>query len=40
MYKDIITLSVVNFNALWGNKEVNLNRIQGYIEAAAKKVLT
>jgi predicted amidohydrolase len=37
MYKDILTLSVVNFNAVWGNKEKNLNRIKGYIEAAAKK---
>lgn len=35
--KDIITLSVVNFNAVWGKKDINLNRILGYIEAAAKK---
>lgn len=37
MFKDIITLSVVNFKAVWGDKEKNLNKIKGYIEAAAKK---
>lgn len=37
MNKDIINLSVVTFNAVWGDKEKNLNRILGYIECAAKK---
>lgn len=35
--KDIITISTVTFNAVWGDKAKNLNRIKGYIEAAAKK---
>lgn len=35
--KDIITVSTVTFNAKWGEKDKNLNRIMGYIEAAAKK---
>ena len=35
--KDIITVSTVTFNASWGEKEKNLDRIMGYIEAAAKK---
>lgn len=35
--KDIINVSTVTFNAVWGNKEKNLNRIKGYIEAAAKR---
>lgn len=37
MNKDIINLSVVTFNAVWGDKEKNLNRILGYIECAARK---
>ncbi|EHJ00340.1 Nitrilase/cyanide hydratase and apolipoprotein N-acyltransferase [Clostridium sp. DL-VIII] len=37
MVKDIINLSVVTFNSVWGDKEKNLNRIKGYIECAAKK---
>ena len=37
MYKDIITISTVAFHAEWGDKERNLNRILGYMEAAAKK---
>jgi len=37
MYKDIITISTVSFHAEWGDKERNLNRIMGYMEAAAKK---
>lgn len=37
MKKDIITVSTVTFNALWGEKEKNLNRIKGYIKSAAKK---
>jgi predicted amidohydrolase len=37
MIKDVINLSVVTFNSVWGNKEKNLNRIKGYIECAAKK---
>ncbi len=35
--KDIITISTVTFNATWGDKAKNLNRIKGYIEAASKK---
>lgn len=35
--EDVITLSVVNFNAVWGKKEINISRILGYIKAAAKK---
>lgn len=35
--KDIITVSTVTINAAWGNKEVNLNRILGYADAAGKK---
>lgn len=37
MVKDVMNLSVVTFNAVWGDKEKNLNRIKGYIESAAKK---
>jgi predicted amidohydrolase len=37
MYKDIITVSTVTFRPIWGNKAINLNRIKGYVEAAAKK---
>ncbi|MCI1749774.1 carbon-nitrogen hydrolase family protein [Megasphaera cerevisiae] len=37
MDKDIITIGVVTFNAFWGEKERNLNRIKGYIEAGAKR---
>lgn len=37
MNKDVCTVSVVTFNALWGEKAINLNRIKGYIECAAKK---
>lgn len=37
MFKDVMNLSVVTFNAVWGDKEKNLNRIKGYIECAAKK---
>lgn len=37
MIKDVINLSVVTFNSVWGDKEKNLNRIKGYIECAAKK---
>lgn len=33
--KDIIKVSTVAFNAKWGDKESNLNRMAGYIEAAA-----
>ncbi len=35
--KDVINLAVVNFRTLWGKKGVNLNRIVGYVEAAAKQ---
>ena len=37
MKQYIINLSVVTFNAVWGDKETNLNRIIGYIECAARK---
>ena len=33
--KDIIKISTVAFNAKWGDKEKNLNRMLGYMEAAA-----
>ena len=33
--KDIIKVSTVSFNAKWGDKATNLNRILGYIDAAA-----
>lgn len=35
MSKDIMKISTVAFNATWGNKDANLNRILGYIDAAA-----
>lgn len=37
MEKDILNIAVVNFNAIWGDKEKNLKRIKGYIECAAKR---
>lgn len=36
-YEDIMNVAVVNFRQIWGNKERNLDRIKGYIKAAAKK---
>lgn len=35
--KDIIKISTVAFNAKWGDKQSNLNRMLGYIEAAASE---
>lgn len=35
--KDILTLSVITFNAVWGQKESNLKRIIDYIEACSNK---
>ena len=35
--KDIMTVSVVTFHPVWGNKEANLKRIMEYTECAAKK---
>jgi predicted amidohydrolase len=35
-YEDIISVAVINFRQVWGNKENNLARIKGYIRAAAK----
>ncbi|MCI1749706.1 MAG: carbon-nitrogen hydrolase family protein [Acidipropionibacterium sp.] len=35
MTKDIIKISTVAFNAKWGDKDANLNRMLGYIETAA-----
>ena len=35
--KDIINLSVVNFNALWGEKEKNLKRIIEFAEEAGMR---
>lgn len=35
--KDVIKVSTVAFNAKWGEKERNLNRMTGYIEAAASE---
>ena len=37
MYEDIITVSTVTLKPMWGQKEKNLNRIMGYMKAAAKK---
>lgn len=37
MTKDIIKVSTVAFNATWGDKDANLNRILGYMEAAANE---
>ena len=33
--KDIIKVSTVAFNAKWGDKDTNLSRMLGYMEAAA-----
>lgn len=35
--KDIVKVSTVAFNAKWGDKDTNLNRILGYIEAASNE---
>ncbi len=35
--KDVIKVSTVAFNAKWGEKERNLNRMTGYIEAAVSE---
>ena len=35
--KDVIKVSTVAFNAKWGEKERNLNRMAGYIETAASE---
>ena len=32
-----MSISVVNFRAMWGKKEINLNRIKGYVKAAARQ---
>ena len=37
MVKDVIKVSTVAFNAKWGDKETNLNRMIGFIEAAASE---
>lgn len=37
MVKDVIKIATVAFNATWGDKERNLNRILGYIDAAASE---
>ncbi|MGB6866922.1 MAG: carbon-nitrogen hydrolase family protein [Candidatus Aminicenantaceae bacterium] len=34
---DVVTIACVNFNTDWGNKEQNLERIKGYVTAAAKR---
>jgi predicted amidohydrolase len=34
---DVLTVACVNFRTDWGNKEANLNRVMGYLEAAAKR---
>lgn len=36
-YEDIMTVAVVNFRQVWGNKESNLARMAGYLRAAAKQ---
>lgn len=33
----ILTVAVVNFHPVWGNKEVNLSRICGYVRAGARR---
>lgn len=35
--KDVITISVVSFHPMWGEKERNLSRILGFAEAAAHR---
>lgn len=35
--EDVVTIATINFNATWGNKEENLNRIKGYAKTAAKR---
>ena len=35
--KDVVTLAAINFHAVWGDKARNLERIKGYIVAAAKQ---
>lgn len=35
--KSVVTIATVNFHSLWGRKKENLERIIGYIEAAAKQ---
>ncbi|MCH4170308.1 MAG: carbon-nitrogen hydrolase family protein [Lactobacillus sp.] len=37
MPKDLANIAVVTFNAQWGKKAQNLNRILGFIESAAKR---
>ena len=37
MSEDIITVSTVTLQPEWGDKERNLNRILGFMRAAAKK---
>ena len=37
MKSNIVTLACVNFHAAWGDKASNLERIKGYITAAAKR---
>ncbi|MGD9344847.1 MAG: carbon-nitrogen hydrolase family protein [Candidatus Aminicenantes bacterium] len=34
---DVVTIACVNFNTEWGNKGKNLERIIGYVRAAAKR---
>jgi len=36
-YENIVSVATVNFNAEWGNKAGNLERIKGYIQAAADR---
>lgn len=36
-YEDIMNVAVVNFRQVWGKKESNLERIKGFIRAAAKR---
>ncbi len=37
MTKDILTIAVVNFNAVWGDKACNLKRMAEYAHAAGKR---
>ena len=35
--QDVLTVAVVSFHPVWGDKETNLNRICGYIRAGARR---
>lgn len=37
MVQDVLTLAVVSFEPVWGDKEKNFNRMRGFAECAAKR---